>query len=1471
MTRWFTAIVAALLTAGAAAAALSLASEPLSGERCRLTVELPPVQVSETWIDGRLQHEFLVDDAGWIGRPGAPDLPSLQRLIELPDASGARLTLLGGASYEVAGVDAMPCQERVHTESELPLPWVQDEALYATDAFWPAVPYELGEPALLRNRRVALAAFQPVQVNPVTGVARIWTRLDFELSFEGTSRVNVRTPLPVGGTSLDRAVAERIFDPLRPAGELREAAFDRGRMPGKYLVFANTAALAVDSLQNLLEWKRRKGHEVVVVDNTDITWSASGIRARIVTEYNSANPVAYVLLVGDVDGSYAIPTDNTAYDHYYAMVDGGDILGDVAVGRLSCDNANQLSTICHKIRGYESNPYVADDGWLRRAGFTVGSSACYLSMKILSRAISAELVERRGYTQIDTAWCVGSSHVDDWFVEGLSFYTYRGWVGMESLNISTVLGLAQGPRTPVATIFTCGTGDFNSGDDFTEAFLMAGNVADEGGAVACMGFATLSTHTRYNNVVCGGYYGGLLEHDLPEVGACLLQGKYELFLTLPPGEEVYPGMLAAAGFAYWANLMGDPGTPQWAGVPGTLDVALPTSLPTGADHLDLTFTSGGLPVAEVAVCAYQPASGLQVVALTDEVGRALLPLDGLQPGQLQLTATHHRYRPVLGGATVAQAPAEATLASFSCGGDARLTAAGSESFIFTLTNSGSQALTNLDVAVSLDAGDGSASHGPLTWSSLAPGASHAFAGVTLAGAAGLVDGQAAPAWIDVDSDQGALRLLAGLSAAAPTMAQTSLAFPSGTLDPGETGAMRLGVGNAGSLTASGLEVTLVSLDEDLVTVLSGPLALGDLAPGGSTPADLTISVDATAVVGQTLPLRLEWSTAAGATGSFAVGVVVGSPGANDPTGPDAYGYFAYEDLDSEYALAPVFDWYAISTSEGGAGTQVPLSDNGNEQDDGAWIDLPFVFSYYGRAYDRVLVCSNGFVAFDESGFGEFDFRNHAFPTAMGPDAMIAPMWDDHESGGGGVWTWYDAGQGAFVVSWVNVPANTSGGPNSFQLVLYDPAVYTTLSGDGPFKFQYLDFNDNQSANADFPFCSIGFKDHTSTVGLTLRNWTTYPATMHAVADGRAIYVSTRPGDFVDNLPPNVQLHALAPVYAGEAATVEATVSDVSGVASATLVWRVVGGAWNSVAMAPAGGALYQAEIPGQPVGVTVEYYVEAVDASENANVGQSATATYAPVTLLFADGFNGASSFTHEAGGGLTDQWHLESARVHEGSQAWKFGGAGSADYSNYAGGVLTSPEIAIPAGSTQLRARWWSWLAAETSSFYPDSCYDGGYVEWSLDGGAWEQVEPTLAYGKALRGGSTLVSWFGWPRLLWSGAQDWTAAELELPDGTASLRLRFVFGTDQGTTREGWYLDDFLVVGVTPAEPLAAVDDLAVAVAGGTVQLNWTPVAGATYYRVYGGADAYGTLTLLGSTPEAQFQTPATPPRQFFRVVAVQ
>lgn len=181
-----------------------------------------------------------------------------------------------------------------------------------------------------------------------------------------------------------------------------------------------------------------------------------------------------------------------------------------------------------------------------------------------------------------------------------------------------------------------------------------------------------------------------------------------------------------------------------------------------------------------------------------------------------------------------------------------------------------------------------------------------------------------------------------------------------------------------------------------------------------------------------------------------------------------------------------------------------------------------------------------------------------------------------------------------------------------------------------------------------------------------------------------------------------------------------------------------------------------------------------------------------PVEVFFDDLDGGPSGWTT---GGSGSTWQLSSARTHSGTSAY-FG----QDSGSISDQLLTTGDIALPAGLDALTLQLWSWQELESTS---TGCYDGGVVEVSTDGGgSWTQLTPDAAtdpydgpvsssFSNPLGG---LNAWCGDP-------QDWTRAVVDVAAyGGQTARFRFRLGTDSGVSREGWYVDDIAVRGCAAA-----------------------------------------------------------------------
>jgi hypothetical protein len=194
----------------------------------------------------------------------------------------------------------------------------------------------------------------------------------------------------------------------------------------------------------------------------------------------------------------------------------------------------------------------------------------------------------------------------------------------------------------------------------------------------------------------------------------------------------------------------------------------------------------------------------------------------------------------------------------------------------------------------------------------------------------------------------------------------------------------------------------------------------------------------------------------------------------DYTGPDAYGYFAISSNDAFYEQTPVYDWIEIDA----VGTKmnlIPLISDYTQT-----VNLPFDFKYYGINYNQLRISTDGWVAFGSG--TQVAPTNQSMPSYDIVNNMVAVFWDDLYEGDdidGDIYYYHDAANHRFIVEWDSITHNdyqTEPHKEVFQVVLLDPAHYTTYSGDGEIICQYKKVVEILSN-------SIGIENHTQTVGL----------------------------------------------------------------------------------------------------------------------------------------------------------------------------------------------------------------------------------------------------------------------------------------------------------------------------------------------------------------------------------------------------
>ncbi len=116
-----------------------------------------------------------------------------------------------------------------------------------------------------------------------------------------------------------------------------------------------------------------------------------------------------------------------------------------------------------------------------------------------------------------------------------------------------------------------------------------------------------------------------------------------------------------------------------------------------------------------------------------------------------------------------------------------------------------------------------------------------------------------------------------------------------------------------------------------------------------------------------------------------------------------------------------------------------------EDDDFAWLALPFEFPYYGETYRRLFVHSDGNLSFR---WPEASSTARDYSRAAGGPPRIAPFFRDLDPSKGGRVLADTRSDGGYVISWENVPLFTATGVGSRQ------TFAAVLHPSGTIEFHY---------------------------------------------------------------------------------------------------------------------------------------------------------------------------------------------------------------------------------------------------------------------------------------------------------------------------------------------------------------------------------------------------------------------------------
>lgn len=525
---------------------------------------------------------------------GEPNLPMANRLIAVPFGCELEATVI---DYEIEEIDLsgigitdpiIPVQPTLFKSLDPEAaPFRINRELYEREGFY-SLPVVRATPmGTMRSLRLALVSLSPIEYNPTENMIRVLKRLDVSISYINPDWETTETIYRESYSPFFEPVYERVLNYDQSMFCSRD---DLVEYPVKYVIVSDW--IFQFTLQPFIEWKTKKGFEVITAYTNEIGTSFESIKTYLSDLYNSspgAKP-SFVLFVGDVD---RIPSWTSGFHctdlRLCEFTD--DFFPEVYYGRFSADLGSHLIPQISKTLEYEKYE-MPDPSYLGNVTMIAGVDEWYASTYGNGQInYGTNLYFNVLHGILSNTWLYpasADSSVSDAMIQtvndgiGLINYTahcsHDGF-GNPVFNIDDINGLTNEHMYLLSIGNCCQSNDFSNPDNpcFGEEWLRAENKGGIGYIGASDGTAwdedywwsvgygpIVAEGATYEETGLGAYDGVFHEHGEPESDHYVVNDAI-----------IYCGNLAVTESGsyeqeyYWEiyHLMGDPSVLTYIGLP----------------------------------------------------------------------------------------------------------------------------------------------------------------------------------------------------------------------------------------------------------------------------------------------------------------------------------------------------------------------------------------------------------------------------------------------------------------------------------------------------------------------------------------------------------------------------------------------------------------------------------------------------------------------------------------------------------------------------------------------------------------------------------------------------------------------------------------------------------------------------------------------------------------------------------------
>ena len=599
-------------------------------------LEVPGFWLYDFPAEGQVWQRLALSECNAHDLLGLPEVMSWRKLFAMPFGTTPEVSVENVEYSTFGDIELMPRQTPEIDMPHAPYPFEIDQSYYDSDRVFPGSWIDVDNEGIWSGLRVARLSVHPFRYNPETGELIAASRILVRVDFAGQMEV----PAYPSNRAMFAAYRERVIN----FADFHSAAQADGADDAPEYVFLVNAD-NIDDVQPLIE------HH-----------NAMGLKARVETLSNPSDPgemfgaiadnydtgvMRFALIAGDHDAMPSYSYGSHVGDFYYTLITGGDNYPEIAIGRLTGDEAQIAHQVDKTINGY------IDYAWADQntTGITPSETVLAAHEENYPGKYTecCDSIAAYPYSLCDITFTTvyppeggTAADVENAINDGIGTVGYRGhgdvtyWSWSPGWNASNINGLTNDFMPPVFNI-ACYCGRYNeSGTCLAEAWQWADN-----GSYGNLA-ATNPSYTVANHDYMKRLYRGLYDEGLYRIGETINYATEYVIDNHP----TYG--LANAKMYIW---FGDPAVDTWTNddaLPTPLDIVTVGHINPGPQDITVTVNSNGSPVEGANVTICDGVDGIDALSVYEEAttnssGQVTISVDVPENGELTVGAFKHDY------------------------------------------------------------------------------------------------------------------------------------------------------------------------------------------------------------------------------------------------------------------------------------------------------------------------------------------------------------------------------------------------------------------------------------------------------------------------------------------------------------------------------------------------------------------------------------------------------------------------------------------------------------------------------------------------------------------------------------------------------------------------------------------------------------------------------------------------------------